>query len=61
MARVFDRRETRRMPGQANSITNAADFRQLFRNWSRAAVRGLEGLKAVSPVPDPLTPGQRLN
>jgi hypothetical protein len=60
MARVLDRRETRNMPGVANSVTNLADFRQLLRNWSRATTRGLEALKAHSPIPDPLTPRQRL-
>ena len=33
-----------------NSVTNIGDFEQVFRTWARAAVRGLEELKAQSPV-----------
>ena len=33
-----------------NSVTNIADFEEVFRTWARAAVRGLEELKAQSPV-----------
>lgn len=61
MARLFDRRETRQMTGRANSVTNLADFRALARTWASGTVRGLQALQAVSPVPDPLTPGQRLD
>lgn len=60
MARVLDRRETVRNPGVTNSVTNLSDFRQLFRSWSAAMTRGLEVLVDHSPIPDPLTPGQRL-
>jgi hypothetical protein len=60
MARALDRRETRRIAGQANRVTNTADFRALARDWARIAVRKLDDLKAISPVPDPLAPGQRL-
>ncbi len=60
MARALDRRETRRIAGQANRVTNTADFRALARDWARIAVRRLDDLKAISPVPDQLTPGQRL-
>jgi hypothetical protein len=61
LARAVDRRETRRIAGQANRVTNTADFRALARDWARISVRKLDDLKAVSPVPDPLTPGQRLD
>lgn len=61
LARAVDRRETRRIAGQANRVTNTADFRQLARDWARISVRQLDTLKAISPVPDPLKPGQRLN
>lgn len=60
MARVLDRRETRQMAGRANSVTNLADFRALARTWAASTVRGLEALRAVSPLPETLTPGQRL-
>jgi hypothetical protein len=61
LARALDRRETRRIAGQANRVTNTADFRALARDWARIAVRQLDTLKSMSPVPDPLTPGQRLD
>jgi hypothetical protein len=61
LARAIDRRETRRIAGQANRVTNTADFRQLARDWARISVRQLDTLKAMSPIPDPLKPGQRLN
>jgi hypothetical protein len=61
LARAIDRRETRRIAGQANRVTNTADFRQLARDWARISVRQLDTLKAMSPIPDPLEPGQRLN
>lgn len=61
LARAIDRRETRRIAGQANRVTNTADFRALARDWARISVRKLDDLKAVSPVPDPLTPGQRID
>ncbi|MGZ8336992.1 MAG: DUF3313 family protein [Allosphingosinicella sp.] len=32
------------------SVSNRADFEQLFRQWARLSVRGLERLKAESPV-----------
>jgi hypothetical protein len=61
LARVLDRRETVRSPGQATTVSNLADFRMLFRDWGRVAVQGVDNLKAHSPIPDPLTPGQRLD
>lgn len=61
LGRAVDRRETRNIAGQANRVTNTADFRLLARDWARIAARKLDDLKAHSPVPDPLTPGQRLN
>lgn len=61
LAQVLDRRETRRNPGLTNRVTNVADFRQLFRTWSEAMVRGVQTLRDHSPIPDPLTPGQRLD
>ena len=60
LGRVADRRETRNVAGQANRVTNTADFRVLARDWARISTRKLDDLKALSPVPDPLKPGQRL-
>lgn len=60
LARVIDRRETRGLPGRANRVTNTSDFRSLANNWARIAANRLTVLKEISPVPDPLTPGQRL-
>lgn len=63
LGRVLDRRETRESVGmqQASRVTNTSDFRLLFRSWASICVKGLETLKAHSPVPDVLTPGQKLD
>lgn len=63
LGRVLDKRETRESVGLqlANSVTNAADFRLLFRTWANICVKGLETLKAQSPIPETLTPGQKLD
>lgn len=61
LARVVDRRETRGLPGPTNSVTNTQEFRTLANDWARIAASRLNSLKEISPVPDPLTPGQRLN
>lgn len=60
LARVIDRRETRGIPGRANRVTNTSEFRTLAADWARIAASRLNTLKEISPVPDPLTPGQRL-
>jgi hypothetical protein len=60
LARIIDRRETRNIAGRANRVTNTADFRALANDWARIAANRLTVLKELSPVPDPLTPGQRL-
>jgi hypothetical protein len=60
LARVIDRRETRGLPGRTNRVTNTADFRALANDWARIAASRLATLKEISPVPDPLAPGQRL-
>ena len=61
MGRVLDRRETRTSPGlqYTTNVTNQADFRQLFKQWAGIAVKGLEELKANSPVPTDLKPKQK--
>jgi hypothetical protein len=61
MGRVVDRRETRDTGMQmASSVTNLSDFRALFKQWASTSVAGLEELKAQSPVPLDLKPGQKL-
>jgi hypothetical protein len=62
LGRVLDRRETREAGGMqvANSVTNLADFRMLFKQWATTSTKGLEELKAHSPVPEDLKPGQKL-
>ena len=37
-------------PYMRNSVTNRADFKQLFEQWAKASVSGLAELKAQSPV-----------
>ena len=62
LSRVLDRRETREMAGmmQTTSVTNVADFRSLFKSWASIATKGLDRLKAASPIPTTLTPGQKV-
>jgi hypothetical protein len=61
LARIVDRRVVDRMPGISNSVTNQADFRREAKSWAGASVKGLDALKAQSPIPAELTPGQKLN
>jgi hypothetical protein len=62
MGRVLDRRETRGSAGMqmSTSVTNQAEFRALFRQWATTATKGLGELKALSPVPADLKPGQKI-
>ena len=62
LGRVLDRRETRQSGGAqwATSVSNRADFMQLFKSWANIAVKGLGELKAQSPVPTDLQPNQKL-
>lgn len=62
LGRLVDTRETldSSMPTQTTSASNVAEFERLFGLWAGIAVKGLEDLKAVSPVPEKLKPGQRL-
>jgi len=51
LGRAFDRR----LAGEngalmRSSVSNQADFEQMFRYWAQASVRGLDRLKASSPV-----------
>jgi hypothetical protein len=62
MGRILDRRATRSTAGMqmSTSVSNKSDFRALFRQWAGIAVKGIDELKAHSPVPDNLTPNQKL-
>ena len=64
LARVLDRRETRSTGGTMQStsrVTNVSDFRSLFKQWANITIKGMEELKAHSPVPLDLKPKQKLN
>ncbi len=62
LGRVVDRRETRSMGSlqPASRVSNQADFRALFSQWASIAGKGIDELKALSPVPENLVPGQKL-
>ena len=62
LARVLDRRETRESVGlqRATSVSNVADFRVLFRSWAGVCLKALKAVKEASPIPETLTPGQKL-
>ena len=61
LGRVADRRATQDLGRQiASQATNIYDFRLLFSHWSAICVKALGELKAISPIPDPLTPMQSL-
>ncbi len=56
---AVDRREARGTGGVTwtNSVTNRSDFRRLFRQWAMICIKGLDELKARSPVsPEPASP-----
>jgi len=63
LGRVLDQRETRNTGGLqiANRVTNVSDFRALFRQWADISVKGLQNLRELSPVPQELKPGQKLD
>jgi hypothetical protein len=44
----------------ATSVSNRADFSQLFKSWANICVKGLGELKENSPVPADLQPNQKL-
>jgi hypothetical protein len=62
LGRVLDRRETRGTGRLqlSSSVINLSDFRALIRRWAEICVTGLAELKAQSPLPDNLQPGQKL-
>ena len=49
---AVDRREARGtgFVTWTNSVTNRSDFRRLFQQWARICIKGLDELKASSPV-----------
>jgi len=61
LGRVVDRRETDSSTLQrVSGAGNAAEFERLFAVWAGIAVKGLEELKAASPMPESIKPGQRI-
>ena len=62
LGRVVDQRETRDSGGlqMASSVTNLTDFRVLFKQWAATTAKGMDELKAHSPVPLDLKPKQKL-
>jgi len=62
LGRVADHRETVKSPTpqMVSSGRNASEFAQLFAVWAVIAAKGLEELKANSPMPETLKPGQKV-
>lgn len=62
LGRALDQRATRNTGrvSISNSVTNLSDFKALFRHWAEISVKGFEDLHAMSPVPEDLKPGQKL-
>ena len=62
LGRGLDRRATRNTGRVqiSNSVTNLSDFRALFKQWADMSVKGFNDLRAISPVPTDLKPGQKL-
>ncbi len=61
LARAVDRQDARGLPGPATRVSNTSEFRTVARGWARTSAGHLQTLQAISPVPETLTPGQRLN
>jgi len=53
LGRAVDRRDARAFGPitLTNDVTNASDFRQLFRRWAELCVKGLEELRRRAPPP----------
>jgi hypothetical protein len=62
LGRVSDHRHTVRSlrPRLTDGVTNRAEFEQLFEIWARIAAHGLQDLKAMSPLPETLRPGEKI-
>ncbi|WP_448578658.1 DUF3313 family protein [Thermaurantiacus sp.] len=61
LARAVDRQEARGLPGPTTRVSNSSEFRTVARGWARIAASRLQALQAISPLPETLTPGQRLD
>ncbi len=63
LGRALDKRETRNTGRVqiSNSVTNLSDFKALFRQWADISIKGFSELRELSPVPEDLKPGQKLN
>ena len=61
LGRVADRRETQDLGRQlASQATTLYDFRLLFTHWANVCTTALAAVKAASPIPKDLKPGQQL-
>jgi hypothetical protein len=62
LGRALDRRETQGsgVAQITSSVTNIAEFERLFSQWAKIAIKGLNELKALSPVPEDVKPNQKL-
>lgn len=62
LGRGLDRRATRNTGSVqiSNTVTNLSDFRVLFKQWAEISIKGFNDLRAMSPVPTDLKPGQKL-
>mgnify|MGYP003408363765 FL=1 len=62
LGRVLDRRETRETIGMQYSTKsgNLSDYRDLVKTWATTSAKGLDELKAHSPVPADLKPKQQM-
>ena len=62
LGRVLDERETRSSGVMqiTNQYTNVSDFRDLVNTWASICAKGLDELKANSPVPSDLQPMQKI-
>jgi hypothetical protein len=63
LGRALDKRATRDTGRiqTSNRVTNLSDFKVLFRQWADISIKGFNELRELSPVPQDLKPGQKLN
>lgn len=63
LGRIVDRRTAGDNAGRlqwSTSVSNRADFRQLFGRWAKLAADGLTDLKQASPLPETMQPDQKM-
>jgi hypothetical protein len=62
LGRALDARATRDTGTiqMSNRVVNLADFKALFRRWADTVVKGFQDLREMSPIPEELKPGQKL-